>query len=431
MGLFSSHKDDRQEITSDGNPTPVSGGQNPSPTQNGGMPPISITVNTGGDNQGKKQSGWEIVTKVILAALAVSAIALSVYSIYAAIHDKAYSQEQGDSYLCLTGKSYSESKTIYDSFGTADRTITNQLTIKDYAFVGDQLFFSQSKISPSLLTAANTAKIIGTGYTDIALYDLTDDVALMATSRTDFANGRFAIDCSSLTEGDYLLYPLSALTTGSGKSAIYPFSINTDESIRKTVYTLPDKDGKRKRITIKDNAVSPYTLLTVKEAGSVLPDNVYDAVLLNQQFVNNANIGASDTMAVTEMTRIADAINLQSIYAIKVVDSISTANSVNANASIVLSTATANSLSVYNPKTITGFTTSLLGSTSSLSGYDAVPEVRELTGYLDCAGIGYFDVIGNGVLPPVTSRVGKQSYLVEKTADNSYLETIKSILLRI
>ena len=74
---------------------------------------------------------------------------------------------------------------------------------------------------------------------------------------------------------------------------------------------------------------------------------------------------------------------------------------------------------------MTGMTSNVLTSTS-LAGYDANPEVREMVGYLDRGGQYYLDVIGNDISSTTFTRVGKESFLLSESGSVS--EKINALL---
>jgi hypothetical protein len=432
--MFFHRRKEAEEVKTDSaNPAPVFQAPKEAQSESSAPNPVNIVVTTKTEETSgpKKESRAAFAVKIVTALLALSALGTACYSVYALIHDKAYSADVSESYLTLTGKNFGQSQAVYAAFGTADKTHTNQRKIKDFAFLGSKMFLSVSKITPSLLSVADREKIVGTGAIDLYLYNLTDDVAKGGKDYgTDTANGKFSIDLSKVNEGDYLIYP-EGENAAKTKAEIYPFSINTEESIREVFYTLPDKDGKRKRITFKDNSVSPYLLLSVQSCGTTLPDTVYDAVLLDQEFTGDplSDQGKSASDRMSTLSAIAQRISANR-YKIKAVDSLVSAHSVQATVSLALSSSLSQDfLSVYNTYGFSGYQAKALDS-GDLIGYDAYPEIRELTGYLDRAGEGYAGVIANDVLAPVTSKQGKESFLVGSSGrDETALDAALSACL--
>ncbi len=411
--------------------------QSSAPTNNNnqGPVPINITVNTGStEEKEKKISSSDLIARIITGLLALSSIGLAIYCVFAIIHDKAYTKESEDSYITLTGKSYEETQKIYARFGTTDSSKSNKLKIKDYSILGTKLFLSESKITPSLLNSANLNNIVGSGYQDIYLYDVTNNLAKQDGYATDTANEKFYIDLSIVNEADYLIYPETHYTTKSD-SDIYPFSINSEEAVSLSFYTLPNDKGERKNITLKSNSSSPYLVLKVRNCGTTLPDNIYDAVILNQQYTGDDLVKQEDTSTENMSSLDAKAIlvNQEGRFKLKAVSSVKEASQINCNVSLSLSNTLATDVvSVYNKQGFTGFDTKTLETTSQLSGYDYYPEIRELSGYIDKAGEGYAGVIGNDLIPAVTNRRGKEAFLLVTTGrdETTLKNVINSVLSR-
>lgn len=370
-----------------------------------------------------------MLLKIVCSVLAVAAIAYAAYSIVSFISSQVNQSSEKESYLTLSGKNYAESKTVYDAFGKADASVSFKNSIKDYAFVGTNLFLSTHKITPESLYGENadTSALVKDGYQGYALYNLTTNVSYSASLSTEYKDAIFSIDLSKCEKGDYLIYPYGDTT--NAKENIYPVSIHSKEAIRETIYTLPDSQKQRKRIVLKNNSASPYTLITVTENGDKLPDGYYDAVLLTQQFVENesglVDKGSASQEEFSSLEGAVTTINSEYRYKVIAAASIGEASSINAGVSIALSSSLDGQYtSIYSKKN--GYSTKTLDSSSSLAGYDYYPEIRELTGYLDNAGNGYSGVIGNDLLSINSSVLGKEAYLVK--TGSSITETVKEIL---
>ncbi|MFA6861991.1 MAG: hypothetical protein WCR56_06445 [Bacilli bacterium] len=427
--MFFHHKDNPEKQSS--NPDDPANKTNSNPTP----PPINIVVNTGEKAAPKKESGFSIALKIVSAVVVLALLGTSIYAIYGAIHEQIYSKNNDDSYILLTDSDFSKSQLAYSQFGTKDTSLSNKNKIRDYALIGTKLLVSESKITPSLLSKSNASLIAGSNYTDISLWQLSSNTSYSALT-TDFANDIYTIDLSLCPEGDYLIYPFSSTSKSNGIADTYPYSIYSSETIKETIYSLPNKDGQRKRITLRNNSASPYTVISVVSCGTTLPDNYYDAVLYNSQYhLNEDNTFTVDGISASDklesLTGTATSIMESGRFKIKAVDSLLSASNISSTAAIALDSSLTDSycsVFVQGSFTTIGLTGKTLEETSQLGGYDLYPEIRELTGYIDKAGQAYASVTGNDIIPAVTSHVGKESFLLASATNTS--EKIVEVLNR-
>ncbi|MFA6830390.1 MAG: hypothetical protein WCR67_06820 [Bacilli bacterium] len=383
---------------------------------NAGESTVNIKISsTSNDSVKKEKKASGIIVKTISSLLALSCVGFSIYCIYSFFSNGGLAKSTDDSFICLTNTSYSNSKKIYNTFGTSDTSMSNKEKIKDYALIGTKLFVSESKITSDLLSIDNISYITADKATDISLYNPLEDATHNSPLwMTNFANGSFYIDLSYCPEGDYLIYPY--YSAGSDPSTIYPYSISSENSITETVYSLPDEETRqRKKITIRDNDASPYTVINVTSIGNQLPTGYYDAVIFNQEFLDNGSgslfDNGEDSLANLEtLNTISESLEKSMKGSVGVASSIKQASTFHCQYSIAIS-----------PNLTSTFTSFLTNSShfsqkvledGQLKGYDYYPEIREMTGYLDRAGQGYKNVTGNEIIPSVYSRTGKESYLV-------------------
>ena len=346
-----------------------------------------------------------------LSLLVLASFVLAGFSIYERI---AYTQEEAngeESYLTLRGKSITESRSIYSAFGAAKKKKAH-----DISLVGTKLFLSETKITPSLLTSSNASLITGGG-ANFYLYNLTDDVPLAATAKSDFSNNEFYIDLNNLEEGDYLIYS-DVNSSKDNKAGINPYSLDFTKAIYLEAYSLPDTTtGIRKRITVRNNQASPFLLINITSAGTTLSSNRADAVLFDscysQDSKGNFSLN-SETSSDNHLESLKETLSQNGKYQIKVAKSLEEAISTKATFSFALSSSIREDYTSFYTIDSTSLHTNLLPSTSALANYDANPEIRELTGYLDEAGKAYPGVVGNDSLY-TGSYQGKESFLIQYT----------------
>ncbi len=352
-------------------------------------------------NEPKKEKKFSFL-RLFTLLLSLSCLAFSVYCVALRIVQGNGNGENANSYLTLTGKSINDSKAVYSTFGQK-----NKKKINDYAFVGTKFFLSEYKITPSTLKSKTFSS--DTTTTDFSLYDLTNDTVTALSNRTAFSSNKFFIDFSKVSAGDYLIYPYYG-DEKTDKPDCY--SLADESTVLTSIYTLPDSNGERKKVILKNNASSPFTLITVKNCGSVIPDDYYDAVLFYQEYTDGKTASAVSSESVDKLKSIQNSIYEENGYKIYVASSLEEAVNVNATVSLCVSSSQEEIMtSLFTNTNYDSYNVSALEE-SELVGYDKVPEIRECVGYLDHGGEGYVSVVGNSTVRKNTSRIGKESFLL-------------------
>lgn len=357
------------------------------------------TEATTSDKKERKFSFFRLFTLL----LSLSCLAFSVYCVALRIVQGNDDGNGVNSYLTLTDKSINDSKAVYSTFGQK-----NKKKINDYAFVGTKFFLSEYKITPSTLKNKTFSSDAMT--TDFSLYDLTNDTVTALSNRTAFSGNRYYIDFSKVSAGDYLVYPYHGEEKTEKPDC---YSLADESTVSTSIYTLPDANGERKKVTFKNNAASPFSLFTVKNCGSVVPDDYYDAVLFYQEYTDESAVATkASEESIAKLKSIQASILEENGYKIYVASSLEEAVNVTATVSLCVSSSQEEVMtSLYTDTDYDSYLTSTLES-SELIGYDKVPEIRECVGYLDHGGEGYASVIGNSTVRKNTSRIGKEAFLL-------------------
>lgn len=367
----------------------------------------SKSIDDSSPNSDEKNTSNRNVSKGLkwfTAIFSICFLTFSVFCVIMSINKISNSTNKKDNYITLTNSNYANSRKVYESFGT-----NNQNKLKDFAVIGNKLFLSEHKITANQLYE-NATNYWSSDNSNFSLLNLSTETS--EYHKTNFANGVNFIDLSKCEEGDYLIYnQLTNNTPSKNNAEINPYSFFTNDSINLSFYSLPNKEGKRKKITIKNNKISPFTVITVLEVGSQLPLNTYDGILSYQIFDNyylkeNQTPGEAENSA---LEKIADQINKQTHF--KFITSSSLLNMKSTKAVLSFSLSKDIEEDFISSIFISKNNSSVLQD-GTLKGYDRNPEVRELTGYLDHAGQGYFDVIGNDIFPTDYDYLGKESYLL-------------------
>ena len=371
----------------------------------------------------EKLSKFDLIIRIVSTTLVLTCVGMLGYAGFLLFYDSANENASAESYITITNKNIEQSKKIYAEFGN-----NKQKKAADFALLGTKFFLSESKITPELLSVEHTQSIVGTGNSNLYLYNLNTDSSL-AIGRTSIENNTFFIDLNKVDAGDYLVY--SDAYNSANKKDYNPYSLASNVPILYSTYTLPDvSTHARKRITIKNNAASPFLLINIKNAGSVLPTDYYDAVLYYAQYA----VDSSDQLQKKEVSEDRKALlesvkdNIDSsIYKVKMVNSIQDAFDTKANLSFAIGNVTEDYTSLYTLGASSDFSVKQIES-GQLKGYDFHPEIRELTNYLGQAGAHYFDVVGNDTVISSLTHNGKESFLLEDNSEVS--QKINNILKR-
>ena len=402
----------------------------PSPTPSN----INITLNNSNNASPAevppvKRNVSVVLVKAISAAIVLAVFGTAVYSVAILLRDQTKATQDG--YITLQGKSYSQSVRKYGEFGTTDATKSRRSKLKDVAVLGNRLFLSESKITPSLYDGTHNDKIVsGDGYIGFALYNLNQDSTGDVTS---FSEG-YAIDVSYLSVGDYLVFPIQKDIPVSNHDR-YPYSLSSEKSLDESFYSLPDRAGNRKRVTLKNNKLSPYFVIRVEDCGSVLPDDYYDAVIYRSFYQKKETrfvpLPQIDDNSQAAYHSLAERVTAEKTYKIKAVTSLKEADKTKATLAVGFSDSiTENLASVYTVSYYPNFLSIAL-SQSELKGYDGYPEIRELSGYLDKSGEGYADVDGNNILAVDDDHIGKESFLLKTSASTNNEDSLKDLLKQV
>lgn len=364
-----------------------------------------------------------LIIKSVCALVCVAMVVLVVFNIISFCQNQS-STGKG-SYLTLQNKNATDTKKILKDFGKE-----NQKKLKDYSFLGSKLYLSENKLDASCTSNSdyfydgnNTGGFLG--------YNMTNKIRNSVS--TNFESNKLFIDFNKADVGDYFIYPNNE--QGSIEDKDYNFySIFFDDIIEEQSYSLPDKDGIRNRITLKNNVLSPYTMVSLSSAGKTLPGDVYDIVV----FLKEYNDDVKQTINSEEVNLFSETIskiNIDQSYGlkIKVASSLQDAIDTKANVSICYANSTTDYstyCSIYNNYKVNGdnkYKTEILDSSSILADYDLIPEIRECIGYMDRAGQSNYKVIGNNTKQS-NSKIGKDAYLISGS-DETFIEDFKNLVL--
>lgn len=246
----------------------------------------------------------------------------------------------------LNGKSSSKSKEIYEE------RISNTIDVNDFAIYGKYLLTSSSRVSYSSLNYKNNIWLV-----DLLKNPFVIDSSLKYTLGTKLDE---QVDLFTLEDGDYMI--CDSVDTYQSKGVCYHYT--GDELLETTIYTFPDENNHRRKITIKGKASSPAIVISVEKI-NLLPTNHFDFVVIGEK--DDFDIFKNTTYQVKYVNTLKEAYLTNASYAISVSENegIYTSNYVKEN--------------------------TLKPSKISSSVYDSLDEdnaIRELGGYVFNAGYG-------------------------------------------
>ena len=393
---------------------------------------LNINVNTNsknnddedsGDSKKKKEKNIAKNISILLSFLLCGTlVGFALYSLISLpIKETTKIKE---TYLNIKDYSYTQTVRALEEF---DKKNSNK--IKDFSVVGSKLFIGECKLTPDVFL--NPSSVYGENNIGVSLYEIKTDVFNSVNAKTNIIDNKYFIDFSLVDQGSYLIYPFAEESNpNNSKKNIAPYSIKSDKQIDISFYTLPNSStGTRKKVNIRNNNLSPFTLIDVIDVGTSLPAGYYDAVLFPSIYAENDGIkeNAIDTEVSLDLKKavesLVNALNSiktnnekTNVYKIAYAESLIQANSTIANTAIAISDKiNDNYTSVYlNADTYKDFKIKVLEDSTTLPKYDFYPEIRELIGYLDNSGAAFGGIPYNDLVNKSDSILGKESIIVSK-----------------
>lgn len=406
---------------------------------------LNININTGNnqnttEEKGKRKISAKLISTILAIGITGTLVGFAAYSIISL--PISQSTKINESYLNITNYSYTKTTRIL-----ADFKRDNSKKIKDYALVGSKLFVGECKLTP---TAFDTPGVVyGENNYGFALYDLENDTFGFNNGKTDIDNKKYYIDFSLVPEGKYVIYPIQENSSPeTSKSDLAPYSIKADNQISLSFYTLPSVEtGIRKKITLRNNSLSPFTLIDVIDIGTTLASGYYDVAIYPSIYAKADNgeekIDKSETPnneLINLCNELVNALNNEkssndsnidtNLYRATYADSIEAVSKLNVNSAIgINSSLLKNYTSTYlQADTYSSFSTYTLSNDTTLPKFDAFPEIRELTGYLDHSGEAFGGIPYNDLVSKSDDLIGIESSII-CTADTNGQNTLGNIKL--
>ena len=235
--------------------------------------------------------------------IVVNALLLCYFSYLAISSAVSYFVEENNAInseiIPLNGKSNSESKKIYEEY------IDSKIQVNDFATYGRYLLTSKARVNYNSLNYENSIWLINLLSKPLVVEnDLKYTLGEMIDEQ---------LDLFSLEQGDYMI--CKDFTVGTNKGVCYHY---TGESLLETtVYSFPDENNHRKKITIKGKESSPALIISV-ETINLLPSGNYDFVIIGNK--NEFNPFEGTNLQVKYVTTLQEAYLTNASYALNVIE---------------------------------------------------------------------------------------------------------------
>ncbi len=259
--------------------------------------------------------------------------------------------------LLLQGKNKSDSLALYEAH------LENKgVDIADFATYGKYLLTSQSRVTSTNINYSSEvvlSDISSNPYT----FRKVENTYKGSAALGDKLNEQ--VDLFKLDAGDYVLY--DSISDGNQKGTAYHY---TGENLRsETLYSFPNIEGYRKKITLKGKASSPAFLVSVERV-SYLPTDYYDLVVIGDHTsYTTLDTLESNHYKIKYVSSLKEAYLTSSSYCLNVVEGDQVTSSQYVN------------LEGTNPSTS-------ITSSGIYNSLDSDNAIRELGGYIFNAGYG-------------------------------------------
>ena len=246
----------------------------------------------------------------LLIFINVALCSYFVFCLVNSIIDYASSNTSETEIIPLNGNSIEKSNEIYNKYVAKDDE-GNYITsdVYDFGIYGGYLSLSKGAISEGNYTSFDNISLINVSS------DIIDVSSINHNISKNYLNG--GIDLTTLTKGDYLVFDeiINETNIDYKHKAI---KIRSEVGVEKTIYTLPDQNETRRKITIKSKDSSPSLVISVNEVTS-LPSDYYDYVVIGDEtqineFKQNNSLSAS--IKINYVNNLVDAFKSESNYCI-------------------------------------------------------------------------------------------------------------------
>ena len=335
--------------------------------------------------QRRRIRGLLIVANVLL-------VSYFSYLLVDLIIDKVKENEQvinGD-LIALNGKTTAKSKEIYDTY------ISSSIDVNDFSLYGKYFLSSSTRTSFDSMNYEE----------DIWLINLLSE-PLVVGNNLKFKLGdklNEQLDLFSLSQGDYMI--CKSFNTASKQGVCYHYT--GEDLLNTTIYSFPDENNHRKKITIQGKESSPAIIISVEDI-NLLPTSYYDFVVIGDQ--SKFDVFKNTPYQVKYVDTLKDAYLTNASYALNILE-----DKTGIYSSNYVETSTLKPSLIEN---------------SVYKNLDTDNAIRELGGYVFNAGYGVSDLEVSEEISSASLEIKKTNKEVRNgkfTLSVGYEETLESIL---
>lgn len=195
-----------------------------------------------------------------------------IFEIVMKVKDYVTSLNDNSEIISLNGNSKNESLKIYDTYLLKDEN--NQYITSDaydLGIYGGYLHLSPYQMKNGQYHSFNTTSMI----------NVSNQVQASLNLETNRLYLNTGINLSLLEKGDYLFFS-DYITENNFSSKHKAIKFRSEQGMEKTIYTLPNENKVRKKITLKSKDSSPSLVVSVNEINS-LPKEYYDYVFIGEE----------------------------------------------------------------------------------------------------------------------------------------------------
>ena len=233
-----------------------------------------------------------------------------VFELVRSILDFASSNTIDTEIIPLNGHSKENSLELYDKHIAKDENGNYIVSeVYDYGIYGGYLSLSKGAISNGNYSSFENISLINVSS------DYIDYESINHHIKSNYLNG--GIDLTSLEKGDYLVFDaiINEVNYEYPQKAI---KIRSEVGVEKTIYTLPNENNVRKKITIKSKDSSPSLVISVNEVNS-LPEDYYDYIIIGtdeQIEAFKSNNVSNDELKINYVNNLLDGFKSKSDYCV-------------------------------------------------------------------------------------------------------------------
>lgn len=248
----------------------------------------------------KRIRGLLIFINVVLASYLVFEASMKIYNFASSLNNK-------EDIILLNNKNREESLKIYDQFLKKNNDQYINYEIYDIGIYGGYLHLSYTNMDNHFYQLKNNIT---------SLINVTNNIYqnTFFNEETDENYLNTGINLTKLENGDYILVN-EYITSDDENNKHIALKLNNINDYEKTIYTLPNENGVRKKIVIKNKYSSPCLVISVSDINT-LPQNYYDFALIGEDEKVSSFTKNFDKYKIAHCSSLIDAFKTNSNYSL-------------------------------------------------------------------------------------------------------------------